>query len=51
MMNERGELAGLADIDKPIDHPYHDSAANDVSNSDRQQVGNKEIAPGQMWEI
>jgi len=41
----------LADVHEPIDHSNHDGASDNISNSDWQQIGNKEIAPGQVREV
>jgi hypothetical protein len=39
MFDLEGKIAGLADINEPVDHTDHEDAAKNVTNGNRQQVG------------
>ena len=41
---------GFAQVDKPVHQPDHHCTTDDVSDGDRQQVLEEEIAPGQVRE-
>jgi hypothetical protein len=40
MFDLEGKLDVLADINKPVDHADHEDAAKNVTNGNRQQIGN-----------
>jgi hypothetical protein len=44
-------FVSVANVHEPVNHTYHDRAANDVSNRNWQEIGNKEITLGEMRKI
>jgi len=44
-------VGSFTHINQPIHNSYEKGATDNVSNSYRQQVGNEEIVPSQVWKI